>query len=61
MRRYGEAATDLFKARLFFKYGLERRFWDHAEQFLDLVEAAAAEREAVPSHARSLLEAAQKK
>jgi hypothetical protein len=55
-KSYGGAANDLFKARLFFNYGLERRYWDHAEQFLDLVESAAAEKGSDPSHARALLQ-----
>jgi hypothetical protein len=53
---YGDAANDLFKARLFFNHGVERRYWDHAEQFLDVVESAAAEKGSDPSHARALLQ-----
>ena len=48
---YGEAAKDLFKVRLFFNYGLELHYWDHAEHFLDLVESAAAEKGPDFSHA----------
>lgn len=36
-------AEEQLKARLFSRYGQERRYWDHAEQFLDLVETAEAE------------------
>src|SRR5213075_1650027 len=49
-------ADEQFKARLFCKYGLDRRYWDHAEQFLDLVESAAAENGATHSHGRTLLQ-----
>jgi hypothetical protein len=52
---HGDAATEIFKARLFFNYGKEHHFWDHAEQFLDVVESADAENGQERSQAHALL------
>ena len=54
--KYPGAAEEQFKARLFYKYGRDRRYWDHAEQFLDLVETADTETGSTSSHGRSLLQ-----
>jgi hypothetical protein len=54
--KYAGAAEEQFKARLFYKYGRDRRYWDHAEQFLDLVETADTETGSTSSHGRSLLQ-----
>jgi hypothetical protein len=54
--KYPGAAEEQFRARLFYKYGRDRRYWDHAEQFLDLVETADIETGSTSSHGHSLLQ-----
>ena len=49
--------ADILKAQAFYSWGKERGNWDDAEQFLDLVESAAAEPPPALSHANQLLTA----
>jgi hypothetical protein len=51
-----QLVKDNFRARGFFHYGRERGYWEHAEQFLDVVETANDEDGSQPSSARQLLE-----
>jgi hypothetical protein len=47
---------EILKARAFFSYGKERSYWGHAEEFLDLVDAAVAN-EGKGHHAAELITA----
>ena len=52
---YPLVADEVFKARLFYNWGQKRGYWENAEQFLDIVESAAAETHVPLSYAHSLL------